>query len=173
MTGQSKMIDNKYHDSRLYKITSRNQPQLVYIGSTFFTVEDRLKMHENSYNRYSNGKYHYVSSFDILKHGDYEITELCEVFCNSDMELRQEEQSMIDSIGPDKVVNKKKAYQNPEEKQDNDKQYSKQYYQNNMEKIKQHRNVKHNCDCGGKYTTRNKSTHFKSPKHKKFINTTN
>ena len=45
-------------------------------------------------------------------------------------------------------------------------EYHKEYYQTNKEKI----NQKVNCECGGKYTTANKSTHLKSKKHKNYIN---
>ena len=57
------------------------------------------------------------------------------------------------------------------------KQYIKQYRQDNAEVIKQKNkqyrqdnadaiNHKHTCDCGGKYTTKNKLKHMKTKKHK-------
>lgn len=50
------------------------------------------------------------------------------------------------------------------------KAYRKQYRADNAEDINAKRNVKHNCDvCGGKYTLRNKSRHYKSKKHQKAI----
>ena len=54
-------------------------------------------------------------------------------------------------------------------------EYRQEYYQQNKEKLmeqqrvrreKQHAQIK--CDCGGRYTTSNKSAHVKSEKHKKW-----
>jgi hypothetical protein len=169
---------NKYHNSRLYKITTRKYPQLVYIGSTFFTVENRLYQHEADYKSYLKGFHNYVASFDIIKHGDYEITELCELFCNNNEELRQHEQDIINCFGHNKIiVNKHRAYRSPEQRQE----YIKQYRQDNAEKIKEMdkryrlKNAeklkeKYNCECGGKYTSKHRARHFKSPKHQKYIN---
>ncbi len=57
---------------------------------------------------------------------------------------------------------------------------SKEYYQANKERIsaygkdyrEKNRKViyeKHNCQCGGKYTTNSKSQHSKSLKHKQYM----
>jgi hypothetical protein len=73
-------------------------------------------------------------------------------------------------INKDKIKQQKKKYhQDNEDKikqyrqinKDKIKQYNKQYYQYNKQKSKQ----KHNCPCGGKYTTSGKSHHFKTAKH--------
>lgn len=47
------------------------------------------------------------------------------------------------------------------------KERTKQYRQDNADKIKQ----KHDCPCGGKYTTSGKSTHLKTKKHQKYLET--
>jgi hypothetical protein len=41
-----------------------------------------------------------------------------------------------------------------------------QYRQDNLEKIKSYKNQKHDCDCGGKYTTSHKASHMKTEKHR-------
>jgi hypothetical protein len=62
------------------------------------------------------------------------------------------------------------------EYKENNKERIKGYYENNKEHLKEHikeyreahkehLNQKHNCTCGGKYTTKNLSTHLKSKKH--------
>ena len=72
----------------------------------------------------------------------------------------------------------KKEYYEANKEQINNQQKS--YYETNKEKIsnqkkeyyqdhKEQRNQKNDCECGGKYTNGNKSTHMKSPMHKKFI----
>ena len=45
------------------------------------------------------------------------------------------------------------------------KQYENQYRQDNKERYQE----KHNCECGGKYTTQSKSKHFKTEKHQLWI----
>jgi hypothetical protein len=44
-------------------------------------------------------------------------------------------------------------------------EYSKNYYISNKEKITK----KVSCECGGKYLSQNKTTHFKTQKHLKYI----
>ena len=48
-------------------------------------------------------------------------------------------------------------------------EYHKDYRDNNKEKIKQDKNEKHKCGCGGCFTTANRSAHFKTKKHLKYI----
>jgi hypothetical protein len=42
---------------------------------------------------------------------------------------------------------------------------NKQYYKANKEQIIEKKNQKHNCECGGCYTSTNKRQHFKTSKH--------
>lgn len=46
----------------------------------------------------------------------------------------------------------------------------KKYREKNAEKIKQWQNQPFQCECGGKYTMRNKLTHSKTKKHQQFVN---
>jgi hypothetical protein len=76
----------------------------------------------------------------------------------------------------DKIKQYKKQYRT--DNADKIKQYRtdnadkiKQYRTDNADKIKQYKNEKHNCECGGQYTNTNKSTHLKSKKHQKYIET--
>lgn len=49
---------------------------------------------------------------------------------------------------------------------ENMKLYQHEYYINNKEKLNSYRKVRNLCElCGGKYTTINKSVHYKSIKH--------
>ena len=45
------------------------------------------------------------------------------------------------------------------------KDHIKQYQENNAEHIKQQQNQKHDCQCGGKYTTTHKQRHLKTEQH--------
>jgi hypothetical protein len=46
----------------------------------------------------------------------------------------------------------------------------KEYYEKNKEKLNAKRNEKHECDCGGRYTNRGRSAHFKTKKHVNYVN---
>jgi hypothetical protein len=74
-----------YTTAFVYNITDGTNN---YIGSTEVSLEERLKKHENSYKCYLEGKYHYVSSFDIIKKGNYRIELLEECNVNNTHELR-------------------------------------------------------------------------------------
>jgi hypothetical protein len=45
----------------------------------------------------------------------------------------------------------------------------KQYYNENKDDLKEKANIKHTCDCGGKYTHQNKTRHIKSIKHQSYL----
>jgi adenylate kinase family enzyme len=77
---------NEYKNGKIYLIYSKKYP-IIYFGSTTKTIEKRLIEHENSYESFLNGTSKYVSSFEILKLGDYGILLVKECVCNSKKEL--------------------------------------------------------------------------------------
>jgi hypothetical protein len=82
---------NKYNNSKIYKIWSP-QTELIYIGSTTQKyLCQRLTNHIVDYNNYNKNKKKFISSFHIIKYGDYKI-ELLETFeCNNKEELNKRE----------------------------------------------------------------------------------
>jgi len=72
----------------------------------------------------------------------------------------------------DNHKDKIKEYNNNyyEEQKDKIKEHTKNYRLNNLDIVKQKQKIKHNCECGGKYTNSGKSEHLKTTKHKKFFN---
>lgn len=79
---------NKFHHAKIYKIVSENT-DLCYIGSTTKTLQQRLKEHESSFKSFKNENSKYVTSFEILKLGNYQI-ELIEYVCvENEQELRK------------------------------------------------------------------------------------
>ena len=64
----------KYRHAKLYKITSPNTMN-VYIGSTYADrIEKRLQSHVSKYKRHKEGKkQHYITVFDVIKHGSPKI----------------------------------------------------------------------------------------------------
>ena len=74
-------------------------------------------------------------------------------------------QYAIDNVEKIKEYKKQYAIDNVE----NVKEYKKQYRNDNKSKIHTHNNEKHNCACGGRYTTINLSQHNKTQKHQTYI----
>jgi hypothetical protein len=76
----------------IYKIVS-DRTDKIYIGSTVKSLEERLEEHENDYELWFNKEFKsgYISSFEILKYGDYKIILIEEYPCSSYKELLKRE----------------------------------------------------------------------------------
>jgi hypothetical protein len=144
-----------YQNGRIYKIVS-NQTDKVYIGSTCSPLYKRLYAHRKHYKVYLSGKTNYITSFDIIKFEDNDIQLIENYPCKSKEELHAREGFHIRQSN---CVNKCIAGRSVHT-----------YYFDNIDKIKQNRNMKNICECGGAFTKRNISTHIKSKKHKKYVN---
>lgn len=178
-------MDNKYQRGKIYKIISTHAEN-VYIGSTAAkTLAQRLSEHRQCYKRYLEGKFPFVTSFEILKHTEYKIVLIESFPCNSRDELLAREQHYIDLVG-ESCVNRQKAYtgltraeynkqynvQYRVENEEYKKQYDFQYYRENKDKIAQWQKQKHNCECGGNYTSAGKAQHIKRIKHQTYLRQT-
>jgi hypothetical protein len=155
-----------YQNGKIYTIRSY-QTDDVYYGSTTQPLSKRLSRHKANYKQWQNNKYHYVSSYEVIKYDDCYV-ELYELYpCNSKTELERREGQIIREN--DDAVNQRIAGRTQKEycvdNKENKKQYDKQYRMNNLDKI----NEKNICRCGGKYTYRNKSEHLKTKRHIKYI----
>ena len=154
-----------YQNSKIYKITD-NLSDMIYIGSTCKTLEQRLKQHIANNKSYKAGKYpNFVTVFKILDNNDYKI-ELVENYpCATKQDLNIREGKIIKQFRNDKlnVVNRNIAGQT-------NKQSCAQYRQSNRNLINEKQNKKCICMCGGKYTCANKLVHEKTKKHQDYIN---
>jgi hypothetical protein len=134
-----------YQDGKIYKIVC-NETGLIYIGSTAQkTLAQRLTGHVRDYKTYLNGKTNYVTSYQILKEGNYEIILIKDFPCESKDKLHAEERKFIEEFD---CVNKyiptrthkeycKKYYENNIAKA---KEYQKKYREENKDKIKEQQN---------------------------------
>ena len=129
----------------------------IYVGSTTKTLERRLSGHQSHYNLYLKNKYHYITSFEIFKNGNYFIELICNAVCTSKKELNAIEGVYIRDL---ECVNRFIPGRTKKEQQ-------KKYRADNAEKNKQYKNNK--CECGGKYTFENKVRHCKTNKHQKYL----
>jgi len=121
-----------------YKITSTNTDK-VYVGSTKKDINERLNQHEQDYKRYQDGKFHYITSFEILEYKDYKIELLENKICES-----KEERSTLECkyiINTHNTVNKhlpgrtKEQYYQDNKQELNEQQ--RQYNRENKEQIRE------------------------------------
>ena len=120
-------VDCRYHRGKIYKLVSY-QTTDVYFGSTIEKqLPNRLSKHRAHYKMWLNGKYCYLSSYEIVKHDDCKII-LIEIFpCNSKDELCAREQHYIEN---NDCVNRYRSHTTLTKLE-----YQKQYYEQNKEKL--------------------------------------
>ena len=127
--------NEKRQTGYIYSIRSY-QTELIYIGSTFGTLRQRLFKHKQSFKQFNLQKCNYVSSYEIVKYPDAFI-ELVETYKNvNKMELHRFEGEHIRKI---KCVNRQIAGQTQKER----------------------RNKIYTCACNKSLKTCNKSRHDK------------
>jgi hypothetical protein len=155
-----------YANSKIYKLVDHTNGN-IYFGSTTQTLYQRKAGHSSGYKCYLKGKTNYVTSFEIIKNGNYSIVLVENYECSdkSQLEFREAEyvrqNDCINKIIPrrtkqqylldnkDLIVEKRKLY---------------------IEKVKNWLREKTICECGGKFTYEHKAAHLKSKKHKEYSN---
>jgi hypothetical protein len=119
-----------------YKITSTNTDK-VYVGSTKHDINERLKQHEANYRKFKDGKYHNVTSFEILECKDYKIELIENKFCESKEQRNTVECNYI--INTPNTVNRNLPGRTREQYyQDNKEEllnHQRQYYQDNKQEL--------------------------------------
>lgn len=182
-----------YQKGKIYKIID-NTTDNIYVGSTCEpTLARRLAKHVGNYKSYQNETYHYVSSFDILKNGNYDIILIENSPCNTKDELYAREsywsnelicinkcrnQGLWLKLGQKEYHkeyfhnHKEKITENYKKYNANNKEkiieYNKIYRENNRDKLHTQQSKKYNCLCGGNYTQSHKNKHFLTKKHQEY-----
>lgn len=157
-----------YNNGKIYVMRS-NKTDKIYIGSTTQPLFKRFFQHKvNSCNK--------ALKELMLEHEDYYI-ELLETYpCKSKEELlkreneliRENKEFVVNIIGNSRnIVNNKFVKKNGEITpiEFDRGSYNRTYYAKHKEVLTE----KIECECGGVYTKACKFNHFKSNKHKKFI----
>ena len=125
-----------YKNGKIYSIRSY-QCNDVYYGSTTQPLSKRLSLHRANYKLWKDGKYNYVTSYEILKYDDYYIELIEEYPCKNRMELEQREGQIIrqnnDAVNKCIVGRTHKEYLHDNKYKI--KLQSKEYYKNNKTKI--------------------------------------
>lgn len=185
-----------YSNGKIYKLSVVGCDE-YYIGSTAEpTLARRLAYHKGDYKQWKKGKAYYKTSFKLFQiceeqNKSVEITLVKMAPCGCKDELRMIEQQSIEEY-KEHLFNKRNAYGvNIEHEKQYKKEYyqankqavlqqQKEYYQANKQTVLQQRKEynqankaklteKHQCDCGGRYSTHNKSKHEKTQMHKNYI----
>ena len=171
-----------YQNGKIYSLRS-HQTDDVYIGSTTLSLAVRKAGHRNKYKQYLNGKYCFVTSFNIIKFDDCYI-ELIENYpCDSKNELERREGELIremDCVNKFVAGRTKKEYleankkaiaeQKKEYRERNKKaiaEQKKEYQERNKERLKE----KYTCECGSVFRKSDKTRHEKTKKHQEYMNT--
>ena len=136
-----------YENAKIYKIVNTEMPNLVYYGSTYQELNRRFSQHKK--------KNHRCNSKKLFEVGNPQIILIENFPCSSKIELEQRERFYIEN---NECLNRIIPSRTPKE-----------YYQDNREQILEHKKQKHNCECGGKFTNEHKARHFKTKKHKDYI----
>ena len=174
----------------VYKLVSKDiNVTECYVGSTA-NITKRKYHHKHDCNNVNGKAYDFRVYQYIRENGGFENQDMVvleTVQYNDKYELKARERHHLELLGatlntrtPGRIdaewreENKEHVKQREKQyRQDNAeqiKQHKKQYCEQNKEQIKQQTTQKHDCQCGGKYTNSNKSSHMKSVKHQKYLN---
>ncbi len=126
-----------YSKGKVYKLVS-NQTDKVYIGSTIQPLAKRKGCHIATYKGYQEGKFKYVTSFEIIKYGDCDIVLLENVNCESKDQLHARERHYIESMDcVNKIIPTRTIKEYIADNAEKLKEIQKQYYAKNAEKFKE------------------------------------
>ena len=131
-----------YSKGLIYKLRCLD-PEIkdIYVGSTLNEVARRKKHKSDCHNTKSKAYNLCVYQF-IRSHGGWENWKLVPIKlypCNSKLELRMEEERMIEELEEFSTLNRHRAYLDEEIKKEETKEYlkkyHKKYYEENKEEI--------------------------------------
>jgi hypothetical protein len=148
-----------YSNGKIYKLTSSNT-DLIYIGSTTKTLQQRLSAHKYHHKLWKDNKFNFMTSFKVFEDGNDAIIELLETYpCDSKKNLELRERYYIESH---KCVNKCVPTRDHRES-------CKQYRETNKDIIHKKEKEKVTCVCGSQMRKDGKSAHLKTIKHQTFV----
>ena len=156
-----------------------------YVGSTANMKKRRTNHKTDCHNE--NGKSYNLKIYQTIReNGGWQNWKIVEIATRDNITKREaeqiEEEYRVELKGN---LNMRRAFLTEEQQKEDQKEYDKQYREDNKEKIaeqmkeyyegnkeiiKEHKNEKHNCPCGGRYTWGGKAQHFKTKMHCDFIN---
>ena len=148
---------------RVYQIVNEDE-SIRYIGSTTKPLVVRYGQHRSLFNRWLAGDSGLCTIFHGFRsHGfdSFKIELIEEIEFQDRSELLRIENKYIKEM---QCVNKYAAYTGLSMSE-----YQRQYREANRDALYAKQNEKHQCECSGKYTKRNKIQHFRSKKHQQYL----
>lgn len=180
---------------RIYRIVHL-ESELCYIGSTTNELRWRWQGHTSSYKQWLNNKaaevaiYPYFKQFGLDKFKmilvkEYEVEDRKHLQAYETLWIAKFRKVAINKNNgfyikrvyyrnsPDDHKHKMKLYreQNPDVIKRNNRDYYKANKERLNAKCKARLTVKFNCECGGKYSLASKSSHSKTQKHQRWLQT--
>ena len=146
---------------RIYKLSSPHTDR-VYVGSTVQTLNQRLANHRCNYSAGKN-----CGSCELLKLGEHdveiELLEEIEIEHTDDPKRREYEQKWIDCT--ENTCNILRA----EPARRNRKEYMKEYFQKNKERLQELACERITCECGSVIRRGDKARHRRTKKHRELM----
>lgn len=187
-----------YQNGKIYRIIC-NVTNEFYIGSTTQALSKRLAEHVDQYKLWQKGIVRFVTSFNILKNGDYSIILIENFPCETKELLLMRERYWMEQmpncinlikrpiVNDQEKKEKKEKYkeenknlireykkkyreQNKESIQEYNRKYLKKYYEENKEREREQKSEMITCDCGASFQRTCKSRHLKTFKHYQLLN---
>ena len=171
-----------FENGKVYAIRS-NLTNEIYIGSTTQSLAVRMGEHRRKYRLWvADNSKKYVTSYEILKHGDayIELLELVPCSCRAELCRREGELMRANNCVNKLIAGRSQKQYNQDNaehikqyrkqyRQDNAehfKQRKKQYYQDNTEHFKQQKSKRLMCSyCNITFSHGHKARHIKATKH--------
>jgi hypothetical protein len=135
----------------------------LYVGSTFDFKRRKREHYDNIKKRPNQFVYKNI----ISNNGIYKIEIYCNVNCRDRRHLNFFEEQYRIILGAN--LNSQKCFANDNDYREYHKRGNKKYYVKNKDKINIKANEKFSCECGGKYTLRNRARHLKLQIHLNYI----
>lgn len=169
-------MSRDFQKGKIYKITNDFNND-VYVGSTCDTLIKRFNSHKRSARRENKQNVNLYKLINEIGFNRFRIDLICDFPCNDMYELRQKEGEYIRSIGTLNMCvagrSSKDYYKEESEKrkeyQEKNKENKKEYDKERRENLHDYINEKIECVCGGCYTRKHMTTHFKTKKHINYI----
>ena len=139
---------------KIYILKCVTNPELIYVGSTILKLQTRLSLHRSDCVKGSNYQIHKAMRMYGIENFVIELYQEIIILNKND----KKDMYILEGIAQlvlGSTLNKNIAGRT-----------SHQFYLDNRVAISTKANTKNICEvCNGRYTNRNKSTHFKSDKH--------
>jgi hypothetical protein len=132
------MVNDKkdfYQNGKIYKIVDNTNGN-IYIGSTCKKLCQRIAKHRSSYKLYLDGKKNFMTSFDIIKNGNYDIILIENYNCETKEQLHSRERFYIETNNcVNKYIPTRNGKEYREDNKEKIKEQTKKYYDANKDKL--------------------------------------